>query len=311
MDEGGTIVRGSELEIFCAVFETGSFTAAARRLGLTAAATSKSVLALEKRLGARLFERTTRHVRPTEAGEALHARVAPALAEIEDAEERVASARGAVRGRVRLDVPVAAGVHLLPGPLARFRLRHPEIELLLTSADGYTDLVAERVDVALRMDDLAPSGLVARTLGRTRLVTCASPDYLARRGTPRRVEELASHDCIAYVRQADGRPFAWRFQVGRSVREWTPPLRLCVNDGGANRGLAIAGAGVIQDLGFSLVDDLRAGRLVPILPRSAAPGPPLSLLYASGRHLPARVRVLLDFLARELGSAQLDPPVPG
>jgi len=304
-------VRGGDLEIFCAVFETGSFTAAARRLGLTAATTSKSVLALEKRLGVRLFERTTRQVRPTEAGETLHARVAPALAEIEDAEDVVASDRSALRGRVRLDVPVTAGVHLLAGPLARFRLRFPEIDLLVTSADGYTDLVAERVDVALRMDVLAPSGLIARPLGRARIFTCASPEYLARCGTPRRIEDLAAHDCIAYVRQDDGRPFPWRFASGRSVREWTPPLRLCVNDGGANRALAIAGAGLIQDLGFSLLDDLCAGRLVPILRRTAAPGPPLSLLHASGRHLAARVRALLDFLAQELTSNRLDPPLPG
>lgn len=304
-------MRSSELETFCAVFETGSFTAAARRLGVTAAATSKSVLALEKRLGVRLFERTTRALRPTEAGESLHRRVAPALGEIHEAEEAVTSARHALRGAIRLDVPVTAGLHLLPEPLARFRQRHPEIDLTLTSADGYTDLVAEKVDVALRMDVLAPSGLVARPLGRTRLHTCASPAYLTRRGEPRRVEDLAAHDCIAYRSQSDGRVFPWRFRVGRTVREWTPPVGLCVNDGGANRALAIAGAGVIQDLGFSLVDDVRAGLLVPILPRTAAPALPVSLLHASGRHVPARVRALLDFLAQEITPAKLDPPLAG
>jgi DNA-binding transcriptional LysR family regulator len=300
-----------DLDVFAAVVETGGFSQAARLLGVTTAATSKTVIALERRLGVRLFERSTRRVQPTAAGDALYRRIKPALAELRAAEDGVSSARESLTGRVRLDVPVTFGHFLLPALIAEFRSKHPDIEIVVTSSDRYTDLIAERVDVALRMVALPDSGLIARPLGPTRVLTCASPEYLARRGAPASIEDLAQHDCIAYVSQNDGRAFPWLFMKRRARVELRPVTQISADDSGALRALAAAGAGVIQDLSLSLADDVRAGRLVPVLARFTAPGPPVSLVHQSARHLPSRVRALIDFLAHRIRPAQLDPSYSG
>lgn len=292
--------RSTEMEVFVRVVETGGLSSAARALKLTPSAVSKLMARLEARLGARLLNRSTRKLQLTPEGAAFYARSVQVLADIEEAEREVL-AGAAPRGRVRVNSVVDLGRQLLLPLVPRFLAEHPEVTLDLVLTDQVVDLLGERADVAIRVGELRSSNLTARKLGQSGAVVVGSPEYLARKGTPTRLEDLAQHH------QMD-------FTFSRSVRNW--PFRLPngevaylpgvggvqVGDGETLRRLALEGAGLARLSVFSVAEDLKAGRLIPVL-EAFNPGDVLqvhAVFLGQGGRLPARVRAFIDYLAAYL-----------
>lgn len=278
---------------FVAVADTLGFRAAAARLGVTAAAVSRSVQRLEERLGARLVERTTRRVRLTPEGERYAARAREALAQMKLAEGEVIAAQRAPQGTVAVSASPILAPLVVPR-LARLFLRHPALRVELSLSDRVVRFAEDRVDVALRVGPAVDESLVAHVLLRPSWVTVASPAYLARRPPPKSVDDLAAHDCLRFA-QGRSRPRPWTF----ATRSFEPEGPLDVDLGDALVDAAIAGVGVAQVLDFMAEGALRDGALVELLAHERAPGPAVQAVHPAGRTLP-RVRALLAFLADEL-----------
>lgn len=287
------------MQQFLAFAETakhGSFAAAARELGSTASTLAKAVARLEAGLGVKLFHRTTRQVSLSPDGERLFARCQRVLAEIEDLQADAAGTRAEPSGTLRVDLPVAYGKQVLMPLLAGLLRRHPSLQLDVRLNDNYVDLVKEGVDLAVRVGALADSTLVATRFASQSLVLCASPGYLGDRGTPRSVDQLATHDAVVFRMPSNGRQRAWQLRSRGQALTLQPRARVQVNDG---EGMVIAAA---QGLGITQVPDymareaLAAGTLVEVLP-SCRPAPmPISAVLPSGRLVPPRVRAVLDAL---------------
>lgn len=283
-----------DTEAFVRVVEAGGFRAAARDLGVTASAMSKRVSALEKRLGVRLLNRTTRRVAPTEEGRAFYERARAAIEDLAEAESAVGEAQGVARGRVRINSPVDFGRQFLVEPLAEFARSHPEVDLDVSFSDRFVDVVAEGYDVVLRIGDLPDSGLVARRLAPVRRVLLASPDYLERVGRPDGAEALAAHEAILYAYdqrgsvEVDGRRVAL---TGRHVAD----------NGALIASMVRAGLGIAFLPTFLVCDDLRRGSLEVLLPGRTGGDLDLHALTAHRKLLTSRVRLLLDHLRSAFG----------
>ncbi|MBN9547522.1 MAG: LysR family transcriptional regulator [Alphaproteobacteria bacterium] len=291
------INRSGEIEVFVRVVEAGSFSAAARRLRMTPSAVSKLIARLEARLGARLISRSTRKLQLTPEGAAFHDSGLRILADL-DAAEREAAAGAAPRGRLRVNSYVPFGHHRLMALLPRFLERYPEISVEAVLTDSVIDLMEERADVAIRAGPLSESRLVARKLGQSPMVVVAAPAYLEVRGTPRIPADLENHNLLAFgfVRHIDGLPF-----VDAKGAPIMIPIagNATVSDGEAMRLTALAGTGVARLARWHVEPDIAAGRLVPLL-EDFNPGdeePTHAVYVGQGKHLPARVRAFLDFLA--------------
>lgn len=292
------------LELFCAAAEAGSFTAAAQTLGLTPAAVSRAIARLEGRLDVRLFVRTTRQVRLTDAGLAYFEHCRPALAQLAEAEREVGGHQREPSGTVRISMPTSYGnVRVLP-LLPAFRMRHPNVDIDAHVSNRSIDFTAEGFDLAIRVQPPDDSTLIVRTLEHTPMVVVATPDYLQRRGTPRSIDDLRQHECIQFIRPATGRPLPWHLHAQGIEREWAAPGGIRVSDDIMGCiTLLRAGAGLMQTLRFLVEDDLRRGTLVEVLQDHAGTTRSISLLYPSRRALPLRVRVLIDFLVERCGAA--------
>ncbi|MDG4883298.1 LysR family transcriptional regulator [Mesorhizobium sp. WSM4884] len=291
------INRSGEIEVFVRVVEAGSFSAAARALRMTPSAVSKLIARLEARLGARLLGRSTRRLQLTPEGVAFHDSGVRILADM-DAAEREAAAGAAPRGRLRVNSYVPFGQHRLMALLPRFLEKYPEIFVEAVLTDSVIDLLEERADVAIRAGPLRESRLVARKLGQSRMVVVASPAYLEARGTPRKPADLSNHNLLAFgfVRHIDGLPF-----IGPDGAPIIVPIvgNATVSDGEAMRLTTLAGAGVARLARWHVEPDIVTGRLVPLL-EEFNPGdeePTHAVYVGQGKHLPARVRAFLDFLA--------------
>jgi DNA-binding transcriptional LysR family regulator len=291
------INRSGEIEVFVRVVEAGSFSAAARGLRMTPSAVSKLIARLEARLGARLISRSTRRLQLTPEGVAFHDSGLRILADL-DAAEREAAAGAAPRGRLRVNSYVPFGQHRLMPLLPRFLERYPEISVEAVLTDSVIDLMEERADVAIRAGPLSESRLVARKLGQSPMVVVAAPAYLEARGTPRIPADLNNHNLLAFgfVRHIDGLPFV--DAKGASI---IIPIagNATVSDGEAMRLTTLAGAGIARLARWHVEPDIAAGRLVPLL-EAFNPGdeePTHAVYVGQGKHLPARVRAFLDFLA--------------
>lgn len=291
------INRSGEIEVFARVVEAGSFSAAARTLRMTPSAVSKLIARLEARLGARLISRSTRRLQLTPEGTAFYDSGTRILADL-DAAEREAAAGAAPRGRLRVNSYVPFGQHRLMPLLPRFLERYPEISVEAVLTDSVIDLMEERADVAIRAGPLSASRLVARKLGQSRMVVVAAPAYLEARGTPRTPADLASHNLLAFgfVRHIDGLPFV----DAKGAPVMVPIVgNSTVSDGEAMRLTTLAGAGIARLARWHVEPDIAAGRLVPLL-EAFNPGdeePTHAVYVGQGKHLPARVRAFLDFLA--------------
>jgi DNA-binding transcriptional LysR family regulator len=293
--------RFTRLAAFARVVESGSFSAAAAKLGLSRAAASKYVRQLEEHLGVRLLNRTTRRLSLTEEGAAFYERAARILAELEAAEGEASAVAGEARGTLRLSAPVSFGTRHLAPAIAEFLCRHPHVQVALTLDDRFVDLVDDGFDAAIRIGRLADSSLVVRRLCATRLVLSASPGYWRRKGKPRTPAALPLDDCLVYTLQVAGR--SWRL-LDAAGKETVLQARgaLAVNNGDVLREAALAGAGIVLLPDFLVGEDIVAGRLETALPGWRGVELGIQAVWPSGRHLPKRLRLFLDFLALKLSS---------
>ena len=284
------------MRVFARVAERGSFGKAADELDISRAAASGHVAALEKHLGVRLLNRTTRRVSLTAEGAEYLRRCRRILDEIEDAEETLRGARSRPQGLLRVEVPVAFGRYLLLPALPEFTRRYPAIDLDIRLNDRVVDLVAERVDVALRMGNLQQSGLVARRVTQVNIVSCASPTYLADHGEPKTPDDLRQHRLLATTPAGGGSP-DWSFPAPYTSRRLKLHFAMQFNAAEAPVIAAAAGLGITRTVDLLVADYVARGELKLILNDFVVPGPPMSLVYPSAGHQTPKVRVFSDFAA--------------
>ncbi len=294
--------RFLQLAALVRTVDRGSQAAAARELGVTAAMVGRYIQALEDRLGTRLLNRTTARQSLTEAGAAFYARAQGILEQMEEAETNAADRQAEPRGTLRVNAPMSFGTRHLAAAIAEFGRSHQKLRVELVLNDRVVDLIEEGYDVALRIGVLAESGLIARRLSPCRLVLCASPGYLERRGWPAAPADLLEHDCLVYTYASHGA--TWRFGGGDGEQEVRVSGSLVANNGDALTAAALAGQGIILQPTFIVGEALRDGRLLPVLPDWRLPDYNMYAVYPSARHLSPKVRRFVDFLAARFR----DPP---
>ena len=283
-----------------AVIEAGSFARAAEALGLSPSGVSRAITRLEASVGVRLLDRTTRSLGLTDEGRVLYANINPLLLGIEDAVTHASGSAGAVRGRLRVNTDAFTSRLLLSPHLQRFLALYPELSLDLIARDQLGDLVGEGFDVAVRFGEPPSSSLVARKLLDTRIVTAASPAYLAAHGRPSKPSDLARHQCIQVRDPLTGQPYSWEFHKGRQVTCVPTSGRLLLTEVGTILGSCLAGIGIAQIKALGIQAQLDEGTLVDLFPHFPDERFPLFALYPS-RHLPAaKVRAFIDFVIEVL-----------
>jgi DNA-binding transcriptional LysR family regulator len=290
--------RFENTRVFAAVVEAGGFTAAAERLGMSRAAASKHVLQLEERLGARLLNRTTRRVSVTEAGRAFYEQCRRILAELEEAERSAGELHNEPRGELRIIAPTNFGLAEIGTAITDLVLAYPRLRINLTLNDRVTDPIEAGYDIAISVGRPrgTSSSLMARKLNRSRRILCAAPDYLTRRGTPQRPEDLAQHACLTYSYLET--PDEWHFisNDGEHVVKISGPIVTShqqVLKTAAVRGLGIAYGPVIF-----FRDDLDAGRVVQVLPKFRLPEATIYAVYPAAQQRSAKVLAFNDFMTR-------------
>lgn len=292
--------RFQEMRVFAAVVDRGSFVAAADALGMSRPAVSRHVAELEERLRVRLLHRTTRRLSLTPEGAIFHARCKAVLDALDEAEAEVVARTDEAAGQLRINVPVTFGLLHLAPLWPDFMARHPRVTLDVTLSDRVVDMVDEGYDLAVRIAQLPGSTLISRRLSSTRIVLCASPGYVARHGAPEHPSDLAHRDTVAYGLLSTGD--TWTFEGPRGPVAVTVEPRLRTNSGDTCRAAALAGAGIILQPSFLVGDDLRAGRLVELLPAYRSIELGIHAVYPSRRHVAPKVRLLIDHLVRAFRS---------
>jgi DNA-binding transcriptional LysR family regulator len=286
-----------EMQTFSAVVDAGSFVKAAEVLGLPKAAMSRYVGELETRLGVRLLQRTTRRLSLTEEGQVFYTRCKELLAGVDEAEAEITSRSGAASGLLRINAPVTFGILHLAPLWGQFRTQYPQVMLDVTLADRVVDLVDEGYDVAIRIATLPSSTLISKRLTSTRLILCASPEYLQKSGTPTHPNELATHAVISYSYLSTRDE--WHFagpQGAVSVK--TQPC-IHTNSGDTCRAAALAHQGIILQPSFLVGDDLKVGTLVELMPEFHALELGIYAVYPTRKYVSPKVRALIDFLAEK------------
>jgi DNA-binding transcriptional LysR family regulator len=292
--------RFDAMRAFVRVVERRSFTLAAQDLGLPRSTVTDAVKQLEARLGARLLERTTRHVAPTLDGEAYHRRCVALMSELEDAEGAFGGARP--KGLLRLEVQGTLARHfLLPG-LPGFLAQYPDIEISMSEGERWVDVIREGVDCVLRFGNLPDSDMIARRLTILERLTCASPDYLARFGLPKDVDALDGHRMIGLRSLTTGVVRPMDFVVAGALRNLTLPTIISVTGTESYLATARLGLGLVQVPRFHAATDLAEGTLVQVLAECPPAPIPISLLYPRSRQLSPRVRVFVDWFARSVAA---------
>ncbi|MBJ7573894.1 LysR family transcriptional regulator [Luteimonas sp. MC1828] len=295
--------RITSMRVFVRAASAGSLSAAGRQLGMSAAMATKHVNALEARLGVKLFHRTTRRLGLSEAGGTYLEACQRILAEIDEAEAEAASQRVKASGLLRMNVPLSFGSRFIAPLMPAFARLHPEVRVELGLSDAQLDVIADNWDLAIRIGRLADSPLQARRLADCAMRVCAAPAYLDRRGVPRRVAELAQHNCLSYTLSAmqDGRQWAFgargEFRVAASGD-------LLANNGDALLAAAVGGQGIIYQPDFIVATALERGELVVLeLDRPVVELGGINVLYPPDRRPPAKVRVMIDYLVEAFAQA--------
>ena len=290
------------IEQFCKAAELGSFTAAAEVFGVTPAAVSRSIARLEQRLGVRLFSRTTRSVKVTNAGELFWKECQLALGQIAEAERAITGGQTVPSGLLRISVSTAYGTHRLLPLMPKFTDAYPQIDIELSISDRIVDFVEEGFDLAIRVGIQRDSRLVAYKLEDAFLGVFGTPDYLMKKGTPRSLDDLQAHDCIQYVSPNTGRPMSWLFsgEQGEEIDHPVQSRMRILNDALGCVAWLNAGGGLYQTYHFAAAAAVKRGDLVEVLHAHAGRSRPFSILYPQNRHLSAKVRALIDFLRSTL-----------
>jgi DNA-binding transcriptional LysR family regulator len=294
--------RLAGIRVFTQVVDSGSFAKAADRLGLSTSAASRQVADLETHLQTRLLNRTTRRVSLTESGRAFHGRAVELLADLEEAEREASSAAAVPRGTIRLTAAVTLGVRHLAPLISAFLARHPGVAFDVSLSDRIVDLVEEGFDLGVRVGAAGTESLAARRLGETRLLVCASPDYLAAHGTPQVPEDLEGHNCFTYEYVSPREHWRFRDPAGRE-RAVRVKGNLHSNNGELHAEAAAGGIGIALEPDMIVMPYVREGRLVPLLGEYLSPPLPIYAVYPSRKHLSAKVRVFIDFLVERLGGS--------
>jgi len=290
--------RLENARVFVAVVESGGFTAAAERLGLSRAAASKHVQQLEERLGARLLERTTRRVSVTEAGRAFYQQSRRILTDLDDAERAAGELHNEPRGELRVIAPTNFGLAEIGTAITDLLVTYPRLHINLTFNDRVTDPIEGGYDVAISVGRPrgTSSSLIVRKLNTSRRVLCAAPDYLSRRGVPTQPEDLTSHDCLSYSYLEE--PDEWHLigRDGERVVKVSGPI--VTSHRQVLRTAAVRGLGIAYGPIVFFHDDMAAGRVVRVLPQFELPEATIYAVYPAGRQLSAKVKVFNDFMAR-------------
>ena len=288
--------RWTEIELFVQVAETGSMSRAAEALELSNAAASRHLSALEERLGARLVERNTRRLYLTDTGQEFFARAKAILAELKDAESAVNATSLNPSGVLRIAASLSFSLHHIAPLLREYRQRYPNVTVHVESANRYLDIIDNNIDVAIRTREMEPdSNITIRRLAETRRVLTASPRYLAQHGIPKTLDELQHHHMLIYT--LANNPNELRFTKGGQTTAMSFKGVLEANDGQILRVAALDGMGILVQPSYIVYEDIVAGRLVPLLDDWDLPRLAINLAYPSRKHLSAKVRTFIDFMA--------------
>jgi DNA-binding transcriptional LysR family regulator len=288
------------MQAFVKVVALRSYAEAGRQLGLTRSAVSKGVMELEQILGARLLDRTTRRVSPTEAGLAYYERCVDILSRIEETEQQVSRLHDEPRGVLKVNGPMSFGALYLGDAIADFMSSYPELKVELVLNDRFIDPIEEGADITIRIAELQDSSLIARKLAPARRVLVASPHYLEEHGMPSAPDELASHRCLTYGHTT----LLQRWHLTNNGEDLVVPVTsiLCSNNGDVLRAAALAGRGITSLPTFLVGPDIKAGRLQVVLGAYAPRELGIYALYAPNRYLAAKTRALIDFLVERFGA---------
>jgi DNA-binding transcriptional LysR family regulator len=295
--------RLTKITAFVKVAETGSFSAAARALGVSTTVVSKHVRELEEWLGVRLFNRTTRHVALTEVGAAFQQRCTELVGQFDELETAAGRWRAEPRGVLRVSAPLVFGAGPIAAQLPHFLAQYPQVSVELTLTDRYVDVLEEEIDVAIAMGELPSSSAMARPLTRLQGLVCASPAYLAAHGTPAIPADLLPHNCLLHTTG----PFArsWEFKCpDGAARQVKVVGNLRTNSAVAHLTAALAGHGIAVLPDYLVEEPLAQGRLVALLADYAAPEIPVRMVYAPGSYMASKLQVFLDFLALSFASTR-------
>jgi DNA-binding transcriptional LysR family regulator len=289
------------MKVFVRIYERSSFTLAADDLNLPRATLTHTLNHFEAWLGTRLLERSTRKVRPTLDGEAYYLRCVQLLAELEEAE--LAFRGVAPKGRLRVDLHGTLAKHFVIPALPQFIARYPDIELSISEADRFVDLIAEGVDCALRAGVLSDSALIGKRVASLRQITCASPAYLHKYGEPKSLADLSQHRAVNYVSRTTAKLFPFEFVVDGKLKEVAIDGALSVFGAEIYAASAIAGLGIIQCPHYRMETQIAQGLVKEILTDLPPPPMPVSVLYPHNRHMSPRVRVFVDWLSEIFAKA--------
>ena len=290
------------MEVFVQVVDAGGFTRASESLQLPKATVSTLVASLESALAVKLLHRTTRQVSVTADGAAYYERCLRILADVKDAEESLSRTRLSPSGRLRVDAPTGLSNEILVPALPSFFEKYPDIQLELGCSDRPVDLIEEGVDCAVRGGQLADSTLIARRVGMLNFVTCAAPSYLERFGTPKHPRDLERHRCINYFSAKTGKIYNWDYTRDGERIEMTLPGVVALNDSNAYLTAGLAGLGIIMMTDLQLGSHGANGRLVRVLEDWVTDPLPIHVVYPQNRHLSAKVRVFVEWVADLIAS---------
>lgn len=286
------------MQVFVATVQAGSMSSAAAQVGLSPAMVGQHVAALEERLGTRLLNRTTRRQSLTDFGASYIEQCRDILDRVAIADREAEALQTGARGQLRVTAPTTFGAEVLVPALRRYRELAPEVTLDITLTDRNVDLVEEGFDIAFRIGTLPDNHLIARSLAPYRMMICAAPDYLVRKGMPEHPSELSSHEVVGFTPAARS---PWRMSKGGDVVEVEPARTVTVNSGQAVRTAARAGLGVVMQPAILLGPDVQAGQLVQLFPDWHLRERPMSLLYHRDRRMTPRLRSFISFAAAEFG----------
>lgn len=290
--------RLHELEVFVAVADAGGFAKAGARLRLSPPAVTRAISALEERLGARVFTRTTRRLTITDVGQRFLESARRILTDLDSAEKDAVGEAAVPNGHLTLTASVTFGRSALAPVACAFLNEHPRVTMSVLLLDRIANLVEEGIDLAVRIGHLPDSTLVAKKIGTVRRILVASPDYLARRGVPQTPADLRVHSMIAFTGLIPNRE--WRFLEGKRRNSISFVPRLEINDAVASIAAAEMGEGITIALSYMVADQIRDGRLAPVLDSFTPPPVPVHLVYPESRLIPSKLRAFVDFAAPRL-----------
>jgi DNA-binding transcriptional LysR family regulator len=289
--------RFEAMTVFARVVEAGSLSAAARSIPMSLTSVSRHLAALEQRLGTQLLRRTTRHLSLTDEGRLVYERAKTILSELQEMEMTLSTNRSEPSGRLRVSAPVLIGRLLIAPQLPAFLAQHPLVDIDLLLIDRVVNLVEEDIAIAVRVGRLPDSSLVARKLAEVRMVVCAAPSYLARRGMPAIPADLRHHDCLVFSETLS--PIDWHFQSPKGRASVKVQGRLCANNLDSLVSAVVGGAGIARVPSWQVSAEMSAGRLKALLTNYERPAAPVHAVFQRSKVSSAKIRAFIDYLVAQ------------